>query len=167
MISVAARGAAAGLVLSTAALAGPALAAEAAAGAGNPKHEPTFTLTSVLVKSTRIERSADQGIGSQILTTANLTSDRDAVTGQEATMCVQMTGPAPFAGGELCNGTWRLSDGEISWQHYEPPHAAPPTGFDIAITGGTGAYSTAAGYAHIIRTSLDGPGEYQVFLKKR
>ncbi|MGP3690690.1 hypothetical protein ACTVZO_39395 [Streptomyces sp. IBSNAI002] len=162
MFSVMTRGTAA-LVLSTVTLAGPAFAADGEGGTGKAKPgSEVFTLTATNSVSTRIASSQPNGIGSQLLVTSDLARDGDAEYGKGATACIQVTPTVA----ELCHGTFSLRDGEISWQHFAPPHTAPPTDFDAAITGGTGAYSTVRGYIHTVRTSLQPEGEYIVHLQR-
>ncbi|MGP3690685.1 hypothetical protein ACTVZO_39365 [Streptomyces sp. IBSNAI002] len=165
MISVITRGVAAALVLSASALAGPAFAADDGSETGKAKpRTEVIELTATNTGTTRIASSEQNGIGSQILITSDLARGNDDDYGKEATICTQMS---PTPGAELCRGTWSLRDGEISWQHLQPaPGTAPPTEFDVAITGGTGAYSTARGYAHITRTSVGTEGEYTIHLER-
>ncbi|MCX4784315.1 hypothetical protein [Streptomyces sp. NBC_01264] len=163
MFSVIAWGAAV-LVLSTATLAGPAFADEAEGQTGKAKPgAEVFTLNATNTGSTHIPSSQSDGIGNRLLVTANLARDGDVEYGKEATVCTQVTPTVA----EVCQGSFRLRDGEISFQHFAPPHTTPPTDFDAAITGGTGAYSTARGYIRTVRTSLDpGGGEHIVHLQR-
>ncbi|MGP3690642.1 hypothetical protein ACTVZO_39130 [Streptomyces sp. IBSNAI002] len=147
--------------MSAAVLAWPAVAAESgpAADKDKPRTE-VIRLTSTPATTTRIDLGQPTGIGNQIINTADLLRDGQAY-GTEATLCTQVSATP---GAELCSGSFRLPDGEVTWQHLEPSHTTPPTDVDNAITGGTGAYSTVRGYAHITRTSIGGPGEYTLYL---
>ncbi|MGW1882548.1 hypothetical protein [Streptomyces sp. NPDC001970] len=91
------------------------------------------------------------GIGDQIIITANLF--RNGVSyGTEGAVCTRVA-----AGTTHCTGTFSLPRGQVTWQHlHTVPTGAPPSDFEVAVTGGTGAYATARGYAHIASISASG-----------
>ncbi|MFD9226182.1 hypothetical protein ACFWDI_40785 [Streptomyces sp. NPDC060064] len=53
----------------------------------------------------------------------------------------------------------------MTWQHAQTStNPGPPTDFDIAITGGTGAYAKVRGYGHVTQTEATGIGAYTLYL---
>lgn len=121
---------------------------------GNRDGERTkvIRLTSTGTGTTMIDNGAPGvGIGDQIIITANLFRN-GAGYGTEAAVCTRVAAQTT-----LCTGTFSLPRGQVSWQHHHTnPVGSPPSDFDIAVTGGTGAYATARGYAHIARTAESG-----------
>ncbi|MFD7441674.1 hypothetical protein [Streptomyces sp. NPDC059909] len=91
------------------------------------------------------------GIGDQIIVTANL-ARRGASYGTEGAVCTRVAAQTTH-----CTGTFSLPRGQLTWQHLKTTAVGtPPSDFDVAITGGTGAYATVRGYAHIGRIAQSG-----------
>ncbi|WP_251017224.1 hypothetical protein [Streptomyces sp. ISL-1] len=109
-------------------------------------------LTSTSTGTTVVDNGTPgPGIGDQIIITANLFRN-GARYGTEGAVCTRVA-----ADSTLCSGTFSLPRGQVSWQHLKTtPIGTPPSDFDIAITGGTGAYATVRGYAHIARIADSG-----------
>lgn len=116
-------------------------------------------LTSTSTGTTMVDNGpSGPGIGDQIIFTANLFRN-GAGYGTEGAQCTRVA-----AATTLCSGTFSLPRGQVSWQHLKTsPIGTPPSDFDIAVTGGTGAYATVRGYAHIARTAESG-GAFTLFL---
>ena len=55
---------------------------------------------------------------------------------------------------EMVNGTFTLRGGQIDVNGTATSTASGPGVFDLAITGGTGAYASAVGYARVVPTNL-------------
>lgn len=116
-------------------------------------------LTSTSTGTTVVDNgTSGPGIGDQIIITANLFRN-GAGYGTEGAVCTRVA-----AENTLCSGTFSLPRGQLSWQHLKTnPIGTPPSDFDIAITGGTGAYATVRGYAHIARIAESG-GAFTLYL---
>ncbi|MEV6653980.1 hypothetical protein [Streptomyces sp. NPDC051219] len=98
------------------------------------------------------------GLGDQIIITANLFR-RGVSYGTEGAVCTRVAAQT-----NLCTGTFSLPRGQVTWQHLQTtPVGTPPSDFDLAITGGTGAYVTARGYGHVARISESG-GAFTLYL---
>jgi len=122
-------------------------------GMGRGRTE-VIRLTSTSTGTTVVDNgTSGPGIGDQIIITANLFRN-GADYGTEGAVCTRVA-----AEKTLCSGTFSLPRGQVSWQHLKTtPIGTPPSDFDIAITGGTGAYATVRGYAHIARIAESGGG---------
>ncbi|MEV0181757.1 hypothetical protein AB0I54_21025 [Streptomyces sp. NPDC050625] len=118
-----------------------------------------ITLTS---KSTGISRvavgSGDTSVGDQIIITADLFLDGLAY-GTEAAVCTRVADDTTH-----CVGTFALPQGQLTWQHMQTtPVGTPPENFCVAITGGTGLYAAARGFARIAHTAQAG-GDLTLYL---
>ncbi|MCX4781651.1 hypothetical protein [Streptomyces sp. NBC_01264] len=143
------------LAISAAASAGPL------AYAGQAPHSEAFTLIATKTGETLIDSGQPTGIGNVFIGTSSFARGHDSDYGTGSALCTNVSAE----GAKLCSGTYELPDGQITWQRGQPPVDAPPTGFDAAITGGTGKYSTARGYIHVIVPSREGPTEETVYLQ--
>lgn len=147
------------------AVAATAVSLAALAGSASASHDPyspdrgigrgrteVIRLTSTSTGTTVVDNgTSGPGIGDQIIITANLFRN-GADYGTEGAVCTRVA-----ADNTLCSGTFSLPRGQVSWQHLKTtPIGTPPSDFDIAITGGTGAYATVRGYAHIARIAESG-----------
>ncbi|MFD7609299.1 hypothetical protein [Streptomyces sp. NPDC059828] len=97
-------------------------------------------------------------MGGQIFSTDDLLRDGEPY-GSEVTTCVTASVSPTHA--TLCRGSFLLPGGEITWEHAQLDSAATP--YDVAITGGTGDYKKARGYARIERTEEFG-GDYYLHI---
>ncbi|MFF3456897.1 hypothetical protein ACFYXH_21685 [Streptomyces sp. NPDC002730] len=155
MLSVSKWGVVATTAASLAALAGSASAFHDPysldRGMGRVRTE-AIRLTSTSTGTTVVDNgTSGPGIGDQIIISANLFRN-GADYGTEGAVCTRVATDTT-----LCSGTFSLPRGQVSWQHLKTtPIGTPPSDFDIAITGGTGAYATVRGYAHIARTAESG-----------
>ncbi|MFD3440472.1 hypothetical protein ACFWU3_23535 [Streptomyces sp. NPDC058685] len=116
------------------------------------KRTEVISLTSKGAPPTVVDNGTPgTGVGDQIIITANLF--RNGVSyGTEGAVCTRVAAQTT-----LCTGTFSLPRGQVSWQHLQTiPVGAPPSDFDLAITGGTGAYATARGHGHVARVSQAG-----------
>jgi hypothetical protein len=155
MLSVSKWGVVAATVVSLAALAGSASAShdpyslDRVIGRG---HTEIIRLTSTSTGTTVVDNgTSGPGIGDQIIITANLFRN-GAGYGTEGAVCTRVAAETT-----LCSGTFSLPRGQVSWQHLKTsPIGTPPSDFDIAITGGTGAYATVRGYARVARIAESG-----------
>ncbi|MFE3323527.1 hypothetical protein [Streptomyces sp. NPDC059176] len=155
MISLSKWGVVAATALSLATLAGSAAASNDPFPLGwgeSVRRTEIISLTSIGTGTTMVDNGTPgPGTGDQIIITAKLFR-RGADYGTEGAVCTRV---APQT--SLCTGTFILPRGQLAWQHlHTTPVGAPPSDFDIAITGGTGAYAAAHGYAHVARTSEQG-----------
>lgn len=155
MLSVPKWGVVAATAVSLAALAGSAAASNDPYPLGwgeSVKRTEVISLTSTSTGTTMVDNGTPgPGTGDQILITANLFRQGGSY-GTEGAVCTRV---APQT--SLCTGTFSLPRGQLAWQHlHTTPVGAPPSDFDIAITGGTGAYATVHGHAHVARTSEPG-----------
>ncbi|MGW2558604.1 hypothetical protein ACWCXB_05010 [Streptomyces sp. NPDC001514] len=118
-----------------------------------------ISLTSTGTGTTLVDNGAPgRGVGDQIILTANLFR-RGVGYGTEGAVCTRVGAQTSF-----CTGTFSLPRGQVSWQHLQTtPVGTPPSDFDVAVTGGTGAYATSRGYGHIARISETG-GAFTLYL---
>lgn len=116
------------------------------------KRKEVVSLTSRSTGTTMVDNGTPgHGIGDQIIITANLFR-RGASYGTEGAVCTRVAAHTTH-----CTGTFSLPRGQVTWQHLQTtPAGAPPSNFDLAITGGTGAYATARGHAHVASISESG-----------
>ncbi|WP_405575298.1 hypothetical protein OG317_35755 [Streptomyces sp. NBC_01167] len=155
MLSISKWGVAAATALSLAALAGSASASNdpnALDRDWSVKRTEVIDLTSKGTAPTMVDNGAPGvGIGDQIIITANLFRG-GASYGTEGAVCTRVAAQT-----NLCTGTFSLPRGQVAWQHLQTTSpGAPPSDFDLAITGGTGAYATARGHGHVARVSQSG-----------
>ncbi|MGW7365372.1 hypothetical protein ACWGI8_18500 [Streptomyces sp. NPDC054841] len=160
MLSISKWGVVAATALSLATLAGSASASYAPmVRGGDVKPTEVISLTSTGTGTTVVDNGTPgPGVGDQIILTANLFR-RGVGYGTEGAVCTRVA-----ARTSLCTGTFSLPRGQVTWQHVQTtPVGTPPSDFDIAVTGGTGAYATARGYGHVARVS-DGGGGFTLYL---
>ncbi|MFP1628107.1 hypothetical protein ACLB9X_23735 [Streptomyces sp. 5K101] len=144
---------AAATALSLATLAGSAAASHEPVDWGvDVKRKEVISLTSTGTGTTVVDNGTPgRGVGDQIIITANLFR-RGVGYGSEGAVCTRVAARTTH-----CTGTFSLPRGQVTWQHLQTtPGGAPPSDFDIAITGGTGAYATARGHAHVAGISESG-----------
>ncbi|GGW65783.1 hypothetical protein [Streptomyces xantholiticus] len=146
-------------------VAATALSLATLAGSASASHEPypldwgmdvkrkeVISLTSTGTGTTVVDNGTPgRGVGDQIIITANLF--RGGVSyGTEGAVCTRVAAQTTH-----CTGTFSLPRGQVTWQHLQTtPAGTPPSDFDLAITGGTGAYATARGHAHVASISESG-----------
>ncbi|MFF3691240.1 hypothetical protein [Streptomyces sp. NPDC002187] len=154
MLSISKWGVVAATALSLATLAGSASASNDPypLNWGSVSRAEVISLTSAGTGTTMVDHGAPgRGIGDQIIITANLFR-RGVSYGTEGAVCTRVSAQA-----NLCTGTFSLPRGQVTWQHLQTTTVGtPPSDFDLAITGGTGAYATARGYGHVARISEPG-----------
>ncbi|UUN30761.1 hypothetical protein [Streptomyces sp. FIT100] len=146
---------AAATALSLATLAGSASASSEAHAPdrhGYVKRTEVIRLTSTGTGTTMVDNGAPgRGIGDQIIITADLFR-RGIGYGTEGAVCTRVSADTTH-----CTGTFSLRRGQVTWQHLQTtPIGTPPSDFDLAVTGGTGAYATARGYGHVEAISQSG-----------
>jgi hypothetical protein len=155
MLSISKWGVVAATALSLATLAGSASASNDPYPLGRSrdvKRTEVISLTSTGTGTTMVDNGTPgPGVGDQIIITANLFR-RGVSYGTEAAVCTRVAAQT-----SLCTGTFSLPRGQVTWQHLQTtPVGTPPSDFDLAVTGGTGAYATARGYGHVVRISEPG-----------
>ncbi|MCX4824722.1 hypothetical protein OG883_33675 [Streptomyces sp. NBC_01142] len=161
MLSISKWGAVAATALSLATVAGPASASSDPypLDRGRDKYTEVISLTSTGTGTTVVDNGTPgPGVGDQIIITANLYR-RGLSYGTEGAVCTRVAAQTTH-----CTGTFSLPRGQVTWQHLQTtPIGTPPSDFDLAVTGGTGAYATARGYGHVARISESG-GAFTLYL---
>ncbi|MEU2264279.1 hypothetical protein ABZ557_29300 [Streptomyces sp. NPDC019645] len=162
MISLPPWGVVAATALSVAALVSPVSASDEpyeAHRTATLNRVQVISLTSTGTGTTMVDNGTPgPGLGDQIIITAKLFRNGRSY-GTEAAVCTRVA-PATTH----CTGTFSLPLGQVTWQHLKStPVGTPPRDFDVAVTGGTGAYRTARGHAHIGRIAEEG-GSFTLYL---
>ncbi|MEU2113356.1 hypothetical protein [Streptomyces sp. NPDC019507] len=162
MISLPPWGVVAATALSVAALVSPVSASDEpydARRTATLNRVQVISLTSTGTGTTMVDNGTPgPGLGDQIIITAKLFRNGRSY-GSEAAVCTRVA-PATTH----CTGTFSLPLGQVTWQHLKStPVGTPPRDFDVAVTGGTGAYRTARGHAHIGRIAEEG-GSFTLYL---
>ncbi|MEI5007293.1 hypothetical protein ACFWOY_25915 [Streptomyces sp. NPDC058423] len=162
MISLPPWGVVAATALSVAALVSPVSASDEpydARRTATLNRVQVISLTSTGTGTTMVDNGTPgPGLGDQIIITAKLFRNGRSY-GSEAAVCTRVA-PATTH----CTGTFSLPLGQVTWQHLKStPVGTPPSDFDVAVTGGTGAYRTARGHAHIGRIAEEG-GSFTLYL---
>jgi hypothetical protein len=155
VLSISKWGVVAATGVSLAAFVSPASVAHTPSSADTGKigqHTEVMRLTTKSTGVTMVDHGTPgPGIGDQIILTANLFR-YGLRYGSEGAVCTRVAAQTTH-----CTGTFSLPLGQVTWQHLRTsPPGTPPSDFHVAVTGGTGAYATARGYAHIARISESG-----------
>jgi hypothetical protein len=130
----------------------------ASANAGGSGHDDGRTLFDTTVQSTDIDLG-DKGFsqGDQLIFADDLFAKKDdPKIGRAGGVCtvVRVTDAEKFSGTAQCVVTLSLPDGQITVQGLlEFTGDELPAPFDLAITGGTDAYSDAGGQVTVEETS--------------
>ncbi|MFS4094123.1 allene oxide cyclase barrel-like domain-containing protein [Streptomyces sp. AF1A] len=121
----------------------------ASAGASSTHHAHQREQTIQLVARQTQSEAVDVGkkghsLGDQLVIAEDLYRNGKKI-GDHAVVCTYVhTGPDALQ----CLGTFALPQGQITGQALL--HLPSPSAVDVAITGGSGAYSGAGGYVHTV-----------------
>ncbi|MEU5208698.1 hypothetical protein [Streptomyces sp. NPDC020742] len=132
----------------------PASAATAAGPGHTPPRDEVFQLVARQTQGNFIDVDDSSGPsqGDEFVATGNL--DRGSITvGTYSEICT-ITRTAPLDEFDLqCAADMTLPNGQITLQGRFTVTASGPGEIDLAITGGTGRYSTAQGFVHGVNVS--------------
>jgi allene oxide cyclase-like protein len=132
--------------IAAAALAATPLASASTGGAQDThRHTETLQLVARQTQTASLDLGAKgHSLGDQLIIAEDLYRDGKK-TGDHSVTCTYVhTGPDELQ----CLGTFALPQGQITGQALL--HLPATSAVDIAITGGTGAYSGAGGYVHTV-----------------
>jgi hypothetical protein len=145
-------GYAAGTILAVGALGITAAAGAAQAGthaaSGPADRTLTFTEHPVSDRTFNLGHATGFAVGSTELG-ANTLKQGAATIGHDGLSCVVNRLGAGTAD-ELCTWIFVLADGQVSTQGLVRSTPSGPAPFELGITGGTGAYQAARGYATVV-----------------
>jgi hypothetical protein len=143
-----------------------AIASAESPGKAQGRHPFTVSEVTAQQKFLPVDPSSSAlGLGDRLVFSDTLSGDKAGTDGGVCTVVNVIDGPA-FTGVYHCNVTAEFADGQITGQALVLSTAGNnPAHFDIAVTGGTGAYDGATG--HVSVETIDrGHANLTFWLKK-
>lgn len=140
-----------GMAIGTAALV-VGVAIPAAASPDHAGQHGTFNVTATVTEANQIDLGATgSSLGDEIVFTGKLLQG-DHQVGHQGAVCTTVSAQAQEA---QCVATYSFRGGQITAQSLII--LGSPAAYDVAVTGGTGRYRSAAGEIHVLPATATNP----------